>query len=88
MPKQIVIEACYINYCDDAGGVFAAPGSTVEPNKDTAEDLARMGRTLYVVRADDPTKGRLTASDAMIKAAAELEKADNKAAAAATKADK
>lgn len=84
MPKQIVMQPCFINYGDDAGGQFADLAETVEPNKDTALELARMGRTLYVNKADDPTKGQLTASEPMLKAAAATVAARDKA----DKADK
>ena len=73
--KQIVIEACFINYGDDKGSQPAAVGDFVDINADTARDLARMGRTLYVDKKDDPAKGQLTASAEMLKAAEAAAKA-------------
>lgn len=80
MPKQLVIESCLINFNDDRGGVDCAAGEIVEVPKATAIDLARAGRTLYVDKKDDPDKsGRHTASADMLKAAADMRKARDKA---------
>ena len=80
MPKQLVIESCLINFGDDRGGVHCDAGDTVEVPKGTAIDLARAGRTLYVDKKDDPDKnGRHTASAEMLKAAADMRKARDKA---------
>ncbi|MDP3136992.1 MAG: hypothetical protein Q8N17_11765 [Burkholderiaceae bacterium] len=88
MPKQLIIEACLINYGDDRGGVDHAAGTIVEVPKGTAIDLARAGRTLYVEKKDDPDKaGRHTASPEMLKAAADMRKTRDKATAAPEKAD-
>lgn len=75
MPKQIVIEPCLINYGDDRGGVDHAAGDTVEVSKETAANLARAGRTLFIDKKDDPDKnGHYTASEAMIAAARDMKK--------------
>lgn len=75
MPKQIVIEPCLINYGDDRGGVDHAAGEVVEVPKDTAINLARAGRTLFVDKKDDPDKnGHYTASEAMVVAAKAMKK--------------
>lgn len=79
MPKQLVIESCLINHGDDRGGVHCDIGETVEVPKGAALDLARIGRTLFVDRKEDPDKnGRYTASAEMIKAAADMQKAKTK----------
>lgn len=77
MPKQLITESCLINFGDDRGGVHCETGEIVpDVPKATAIDLARMGRTLFVDRADDPDKtGRYTASKEMLKAAADMRKA-------------
>lgn len=69
MPEQLVIETCLINFGDDKGGIVCEAGQFVEPNADTARELASYGRTLYTNVKDDRTKGRFTASTAMIDAA-------------------
>jgi hypothetical protein len=38
----------------------------VDVSKDDAATLTRIGRALYVSKAEDPTKGLLTASDSDI----------------------
>lgn len=84
MPKQIVIEPCLINFGDDRGGVDHTAGDTVDVPKETATNLARAGRTLFVDRKDDPDKnGRYTASEAMIAAAKDLRTAKKKESAPA-----
>jgi hypothetical protein len=75
MPKQLIVEPCLINYQDDRGGVHHDAGDFVEVPKDVALDLARAGRTLFVNRDDDPTKGGIhTASDKMVAAAEAMKK--------------
>lgn len=75
MPKLLVIEPCIINFGDDRGGVDCAAGDIVEVQKDTAAALARVNRTLYVDKKDDPDKtGRYTASAEMLKAAEAMAK--------------
>ena len=70
MPKQLIIEACLINFGDDRGGVDHAVGEVVDVPKNTAATLAELGRTLYVERKDDPDKhGRFTATPELLKAA-------------------
>lgn len=76
MPKQLIIEACLVNYGDDRGGVDHAIGDLVEVSKDTANALARNGRALYVEKKEDPDKhGRYTATRDMINAAQAMAKA-------------
>lgn len=91
MPKVLITESCLINRGDDRGGVHCEAGEIAENvPKDTAIDLARMGRVLFVDSNDDPTKGNtLTASKEMLKAAADMRSARAKAAkeAAAPAAD-
>ncbi len=80
MPKQLVIEPCLINHGDDRGGVDYATGDIVDVPKDTANTLARAGRTLYIDKKEDPDKhGRYTATRDMIAAAQEMAKAKVKA---------
>lgn len=84
MPKVLITEPCLINHRDDRGGVHNDAGEIVTVAKDTAVDLARMGRVLFIDKADDPTKaGTLTASKEMLAAAADMRKAREKGAAAA-----
>lgn len=79
MPKQLVIEPCLINFGDDRGGVDHAAGDMVDVPKETATNLARAGRTLFVDRKDDPDKnGHYTASEAMIAAARDMKKSPKK----------
>lgn len=71
--KMLVIAACLINHLDDQGGQHHDVGEIVDVPKAQAENLARANRVLYVDRKDDPTKtGQFTATEAMLKAAAEL----------------
>jgi hypothetical protein len=61
--KILILEACLIA---TAGAEFASHadvGDIVDVPKDDAISLARMGRAMYLDKADDPTKGLLTASD-------------------------
>lgn len=75
MPKQLVIEPCIINFGDDRGGVDCAAGEIVEVLKDTANTLARAGRTLYIDKKEDPDKhGRYTATTEMLRAAEKMAK--------------
>lgn len=81
MPKILIIETCLVNHGDDAGGVAYEAGSTIEVNKDTAIELAKYGRSLYLNKADDPTKTKLySASTDMVKAAEAAAKSRAKAA--------
>lgn len=76
MPKVLIIEPCIINHRDDRGGVHNDAGEVVVCNQATANDLARMGRVLFLDKADDPDKrGLYTASAEMLKAAADMRKA-------------
>lgn len=71
--KLLIIDNTIINFGDDKGGVDVAIGDTVDVTKDTGATLVRAGRALYVDRKDDPSKDkRDTATDAMLKAAAEM----------------
>lgn len=77
--KQLIIEPCLINYGDDRGGVDQAAGDIVDVPKETAINLARLGRTLFVDRKDDPEKtGRYTATEAMLSAAKAMKTARGK----------
>jgi hypothetical protein len=88
MPKQLIIAACLINFGNDRGGVHCEAGEVVDVPKATAIDLARMGRTLFVDKADDPDKnGVHTASKDMLKAAADMRATRAKAAAAPADGD-
>ena len=88
MPKQLIIESCFINYGDDAGGVAAVVGETVDVTKDGALELAKYGRALYINKADDPTKTKqFSASPEMVRAidaAGKAKKSDEAAEAAET----
>ncbi|MGL4576368.1 MAG: hypothetical protein ACRCV9_16410 [Burkholderiaceae bacterium] len=58
---EIVIkEACTVT--GEAIAEHVAVGQTVEVSKDEATTLTRMGRALYLNKADDPSKGAFTAS--------------------------
>lgn len=75
MPTQIVIEPCLINYGDDRGGVGHAAGEFVDVPKETAINLARAGRTLFVDKKDDPDKnGHYTAAADVVAAAKAIKK--------------
>lgn len=83
MPKILIIETCLVNHGDDAGGIAHEAGETIDVNKDTAIELAKYGRSLFLNKADDPTKTKqYSASTDMVKAA----EAAAKARAAAAKA--
>lgn len=76
MPKLLITEATLVNYGDDRGGVHEDAGALINPGKDTADALVRIGRALYVEKKDDPDKsGRNTASADMLAAAEALAKA-------------
>lgn len=76
--KMLVISACLINLLDDQGGQHKDVGEIIDIPKQQAEDLARADRVLYVNRKDDPTKtAQFTATEAMLKAAAELSKQES-----------
>lgn len=77
--KLLVIEACLVNYNDDAGGQHQDPGDLIDVAKDTAVALVHSGRALYVAKNDDPSKGaHHTASKDMLDAAASLAKGNAK----------
>lgn len=83
MPKILIIETCLVNHGDDAGGIAHEAGETIDVNKDTAIELAKYGRSLFLNKADDPTKTKqYSASTDMVKAV----EAAAKARAAAAKA--
>jgi hypothetical protein len=63
--KLIITDACSIP-TEDAGPQHTEPGTVVDVSKDDAATLTRIGRGLYISKADDPTKGLLTASDAEV----------------------
>jgi hypothetical protein len=60
--KLIITEPCSIP-ADDSGPQHIDPGTVVDVSKEDAVTLTRIGRGMYVSKADDPTKGLLTASD-------------------------
>lgn len=81
MPKILIIETCLVNHGDDAGGIAHEAGETIDVNKDTAIELAKYGRSLYLNKADDPTKTKLySATPDMVKAVEAAAKARAKAA--------
>lgn len=81
MPKILIIETCLVNHGDDAGGIAREAGEIIDVNKDTAIELAKYGRSLYLNKADDPTKTKLySATPEMFKAAEAAAKARAKAA--------
>jgi hypothetical protein len=61
--KLIITEPCSLP-TEDAGPQHTDPGTVVDVSKDDAATLTRIGRGLYISKADDPTKGLLTATDA------------------------
>ena len=76
MPKILIIETCLVNHGDDAGGIAREAGETIEVNKDTAIELAKYGRSLFLNKADDPTKSKqYSASADMVRAVAAAAKA-------------
>lgn len=80
MPKVLVIEPCAIRLDPDQNAQHHDVGDFAEVSKADAEFLCRAGRTLYTVKADDPTKaGQFTASADMLKAAKEMAKTAEKA---------
>lgn len=84
MPKILIIETCLVNHGDDAGGIAHEAGETIDVNKDTAIELAKYGRSLYLNKADDPTKTKqYSASTDMVKAVETAAKARAAAAKAA-----
>lgn len=84
--KQLIIEACIVNFGDDRGGVDQAVGDIVDVPKDAAIKLSATGRALYLDKKDDPTRdGRYTANKEMVKAAQELATAKTKATVEASK---
>lgn len=58
--KLLITEACQI--AGEAVSQHADVGAEVDLPKDDAVLLARMGRAMFLDKADDPTKGSLTAS--------------------------
>lgn len=84
MPKILIIETCLVNHGDDAGGIAHEAGETIDVNKDTAIELAKYGRSLYLNKADDPSKTKqYSASNDMVKAVEGAAKARAAAAKAA-----
>ncbi len=83
MPKLLIIENCIVNHGDDAGGVVHESKETIDVNKDTALELVKYNRALYLNKQDDPTKTKqFSATPEMIRAI-EAEAKAAKAAAAA-----
>lgn len=69
MPKLLIIETCVVNHGDDAGGVVHETGETIDVNKDTALELVKYNRALYLSKQDDPTKTKqFSAPPEMIRA--------------------
>jgi hypothetical protein len=58
--KLLILVACTI--AGESVASHADVGDTVEVSKDDAASLTRMDRARYLEKADDPTKGLLTAS--------------------------
>ena len=71
--KLLILAACLI--AGETVGQPAGVGETVEVSKDDASYLTRSGRAMYLDKADDPTKGLLTAAAEDKKRAAEQAKA-------------
>lgn len=70
MPKILIIEACLVDFADDAGGQHQDIGAMPTVPKDLAADLVKTKRALYCDKADDFDKaGHNTASKEMLKAA-------------------
>lgn len=63
--KLIVVDACSIP-TEETGPQHVDAGTVVDVSKDDAATLTRIGRALYINKADDPTKGQFTASDAEV----------------------
>ena len=61
MPKILIAEACQL--AGEEVSTHADIGESHDVSKDDALLLTRMGRAFYVDKADDPTKGRLTAAE-------------------------
>jgi hypothetical protein len=68
--KVIVNSDIGVNYGDDKGNQHTPQDSIIDVPKATAENLVSLGRALFVDKADDQTKGRLTADRDYLKAAA------------------
>jgi hypothetical protein len=62
--KLLILEACAIAAVGAEASSHADVGDVVDVPKDDAVSLARMGRAMFLDKADDPTKGLLTATDA------------------------
>lgn len=78
--KVLIIEDTQVDFGDDRGGQHAASGSQVDIVKEQARKLTELGRALYTVKADDPTKdGRYTATKEMLAAAKAMADAKAKA---------
>jgi len=58
--KLLILIACTIAGAEVSS--HADVGEEVDVSKDEAATLTRMGRALYLEKADDPTKGQLTAT--------------------------
>jgi hypothetical protein len=61
--KLLILEACAIATLGAEVSSHADVGDVVDVPKDDAISLARMGRAMFLDKADDPTKGLLTATD-------------------------
>jgi hypothetical protein len=62
--KLLILEACAIAVLGAEVSSHTDVGDVVDVPKDDAITLARMGRAMFLDKADDPTKGLLTATDA------------------------
>lgn len=58
--KIIIAEACAVPTED--GPQHLDVNETVDVDKDTARELAKLGRALYLDKFDDPSKGTYTAT--------------------------
>lgn len=83
MPKILILESCIVNLGTDDGGVIAEAGALVSVNAPQALGLVNIGRALYTVKGDDPSKGLKTASADVVAAAEAFAKSKAKAAAEA-----
>lgn len=59
--KLLIAEACLVVLLGAEITSHADVGDTVDVSKDDANQLTRSGRAMFLEKADDPTKGQLTA---------------------------
>lgn len=73
--KLLIIESCLVKSANGIGEHVNAGQVSPEIDGDQAHSLVRFGRGLYVSKADDPTKGAMTASAELLKSAEAAAKA-------------